>query len=59
MFKTIYYYMFAVSGVTANPPNPGRNSWAGCGRWDKLESETSCVIAHHFKALLCLIQCFG
>ena len=25
--------MFAVSGVTATPPNPGRNSWAGCGRW--------------------------
>ncbi len=25
--------MFAVSGVTANPPNPGRISWAGCGRW--------------------------
>jgi hypothetical protein len=33
MFKTIQYYMIAVSGVTATPPNPGRNSWAGWGRW--------------------------
>ena len=38
--------MIAVSGVTATPPNPGRNSWAGWGRCVRAQTDPALILQH-------------